>query len=363
MTLKKTARKLIFGIFALVAFASVAIIIAVRGLDNFAEQPSSLTEVTRVHIPKGSSLKYIADRLHEKNIVQNVKKFYWYARWRAGVADKLQAGYFSFQPHMSAAQIIEHLRFGREEVVSICIPEGTNKEGIGALLAAHGVHSLEEIEKSLNDIELAQEFGVPELGAGGQASIPGGIEGYLFPDTYLFPKSLALKEILRHMHQQLITQLPKGTEQRLQELHFNLHQILTLASLIEVEAATPQERPIISGVFYNRLKKRMKLQTDPTVAYGEKNFNGKITKELLTKKHAYNTYVNSGLPPGPIASPGLDSIRAALWPTRHDFLYFVSKNDGTHEFCKTLVCHNKAVGRLKLAVKKQRKSSARVSVR
>jgi UPF0755 protein len=181
------------------------------------------------------------------------------------------------------------------------------------------------------------------VGAGGQSSIPGGIEGYLYPDTYQFPKGTSAEVILKKLRGHLDEVMDDAMKARMKEMGWDLHKTLTLASIVEKETAAKAERPHISSVFHNRLKDGMKLQTDPTVIYGIPNYDGNIHKSDLLRDHPYNTYVIPGLPPGPIAQPGVEAIRAALFPTNDKDEYFVSHNDGTHEFCPTLKCHNAAV--------------------
>jgi len=343
-------RKLIgWSLCALVAILALSWCLIATNLDSFSRIGSSLDTTVSLRIARGSSLQSIARQLYSSGLVSSEKKFYWYIRLRTQAAGKLQAGYFIFKPHMSPAQIVTHLQFGKEEEVRVTIPEGTNLKGITAILVKAGLATEESIDQAADNAPLREKFGLPQQGAGGQAEIPGGIEGYLFPDTYLLPKSFSASSILWQMRNRLNAMLPIAIETRMKELQLNFHQVLTLASLVEMEAAKKEERAIIAGVFYNRLKRKMKLQTDPTVSYGIENFSGRIRKVHLRTAHPYNTYINSGLPPGPISSPGKQSIIAVLWPAQHDFLYFVSKNDGTHEFCKNLKCHNAAVKKWQLS--------------
>lgn len=169
------------------------------------------------------------------------------------------------------------------------------------------------------------------------------LEGYLYPDTYKFPRPSAAKDVVRAMVDQLGQVFNEELRSRAKDLHLTQHEVLTLASVIEKETGAGDERPQISSVFHNRLKKRIPLQSDPTVIYGLTNFDGNLHKKDLSHPSPYNTYRWTGLPPGPIANPGAHSIRAALYPVPSAYLYFVSKNDGTHQFSATLMEHNKAV--------------------
>ncbi len=145
------------------------------------------------------------------------------------------------------------------------------------------------------------------------------------------------------MHTRLLSKIDAAMWQRIAELKADLNSVLTLASIIEKETGNPAERAVISSVYQNRLAIGMRLQADPTVIYGIKDYDGKIRKRDLLSHHPYNTYTIAGLPPGPISSVGIEAIRAALWPEKTNYLYFVSRNDGSHIFCENITCHNKAV--------------------
>jgi UPF0755 protein len=170
----------------------------------------------------------------------------------------------------------------------------------------------------------------------------------LFPETYFFPKSTRCRQVIEKMVTMFFTVVTAQWEKRAEELGFSLQEVVTLASMIEKEAAMPSERPLISSVFHNRLKKGMRLQSDPTVIYGDPEFEGRIRTRHLQRKTDYNTYQMQGLPKGPIASPGAKAIEAALFPADSDYLYFVSKNDKTHYFSKTLAEHNQAVRKFQI---------------
>lgn len=169
------------------------------------------------------------------------------------------------------------------------------------------------------------------------------LEGYLYPDTYKFPRGAKAKDVLAAMVERLRQVYGPELQARAHDLKMTQHQVLTLASVIEKETGVNEEREEISAVFHNRLKKGIPLQSDPTVIYGLPAFDGNIRKKDLSSPSPYNTYRVAGLPPGPIANPGIDAIRAALYPSNSRALYFVSKNDGTHQFSSTLAEHNEAV--------------------
>jgi UPF0755 protein len=169
------------------------------------------------------------------------------------------------------------------------------------------------------------------------------LEGHLFPDTYYFPKRAKTEEVIRAMVSRLQQVFTPEIRAQSAALKMTETQVLTLASIIEKETGRDAERPLISAVFHNRLRKGMLLQSDPTVIYGIPNFNGNLTRANLAKPTPFNTYTHAGLPPSPIANPGARSIVAALNPAPVKYLFFVSKNDGTHQFSATIGEHNRAV--------------------
>lgn len=170
-----------------------------------------------------------------------------------------------------------------------------------------------------------------------------GVEGYLFPDTYYFPPSVTEREILIAMVEQFREIFDPMMKEKSGGIGLTPHEVVTLASLIEKEAGIKAERPLVSAVFHNRLKIKIPLQSDPTVIYGLRDFSGNLRRKDLQNPSPYNTYRIKGLPPGPICNPGLSSLRAALSPASVPYLYFVSKNDGSHLFSVSLEEHNQAV--------------------
>jgi UPF0755 protein len=215
----------------------------------------------------------------------------------------------------------------------VTIPEGYNVRMISALLAEKGLGDADRFEELAMDTEFSRSLGIPS----------DTLEGFLFPDTYSWPKGLSEEDILRRMTAKYKTVFTKTMRSRAQELGMTELEAVTLASIIEKETGAPEEREQVSAVFHNRLKKGYRLQTDPTVIYGLEDFDGNLTKKDLRTDHPYNTYTRSGLPAGPIANPGKASLEAALNPAKVSYLYFVSRGDGTHVFSDTLVEHNKAV--------------------
>ena len=294
--------------------------------------------VIDVVIPKGAGPQKVASILEEKGVIGDATLFSRWLKYVAKKTDKLKAGEYELSPSMTPEQIVALLEVGKPPEVKITVPEGLRKEEVADIIAAAGFSTKDKILEVMNDPKTIAAFGVP-------SGVSGGIDGYLFPDTYQFPKSATPEKILKRMRARLDEVFDDKMKARMKEMDWPLHKVLTLAAIVEKETGAKQERPHIAAVFHNRLKLGMKMQTDPTVIYGIPNYNGNIRKDDLLRDHPYNTYVIHGLPPGPIAQPGLEAIKAVLWPTEgsHD-LYFVAKGDsGEHQFCPTLECHNAAV--------------------
>lgn len=291
-------------------------------------------------VNRGDGPKLIAKRLQDAGVIDDSEQFYRYLRFVAKKTGALKAGDYELHGGLTPNQVIAELETGRQKELRFTIPEGLRKEEIAAIIGNSGITSEKAVLKAMNDPALVKAFGVPSVGADGQDSIPGGIEGYLFPDTYQFPKGTSAKAILMRMRKKLDEAIDDRMKKRMAELGWNLHKTLTLAAIVEKETGQAFERPQISRVFHNRIKKGMKMQTDPTVIYGIENYDGNIRRKDLVTPHPYNTYTIKGLPPGPIASPGKAAIEAALFPAEGNWVYFVSKNDGTHVFASTLAEHN-----------------------
>jgi UPF0755 protein len=200
-------------------------------------------------------------------------------------------------------------------------------------LAEAGLVKPEAFLATANDPALALSLGLPALG----------VEGYLFPDTYHFSRGQTPEQIIRLMVGRFKDVYASAKAVGPADAGLTDHQTVILASIVEAEARHTAERPLIAGVFLNRLKKSMLLQADPTVLYGVSEAKGRITKDQLAAPHPYNTYVHPGLPPGPIGNPGLSSLKAALHPVKTNYLYFVSRNDGTHQFSESYEKHQLAV--------------------
>lgn len=287
-----------------------------------------------VTIPDRSSFQQVAALLEREELIRSRLAFVWLGRFQA--ADrKIQAGEYELNASMTPAEILSRLTTGVVVLHPVLIPEGLTMVQIAEIFVQQGLMDRQEALRWMTDPGFIASLGIraPTL------------EGYLYPDTYKFPKGVRPKEVLTTMVEHLRQVYGPELQARAKELNMTQHEVLTLASIIEKESGSNGEREEISAVFHNRLKKRIPLQSDPTVIYGLPNYDGNIHKKDLSSPSPYNTYRISGLPPGPIANPGIQSIRAALYPSNSRALYFVSRNDGTHQFSATLAEHNEAVER------------------
>jgi UPF0755 protein len=225
----------------------------------------------------------------------------------------------------------------------ITVPEGFTVRQIAELFAEKGVSRADDVPALEADDAFKKGLGIP---ADGDSNHRQGLEGYLFPDTYQYIWSDTERDIVEMMVKRFFEIYDAGMRSRQNELGMSMREILTLASIIEKETGAPQERPHIAVVFYNRLRKGMRLQSDPTVIYGlGERYAGNLTRRDLDEATPYNTYQIPALPPGPICNPGKAALEAALWPAASDDLYFVSRNDGTHEFSADYTAHVRAVNR------------------
>ncbi|HVB82608.1 MAG TPA: endolytic transglycosylase MltG [Candidatus Binataceae bacterium] len=289
------------------------------------------TEPKVVSVNPGDSLGVAARRLASAGVVRNARVMMLYAEL-AGEGRNLKPGDYAFSGGERIADVLRHLINGDFMVVTVAIPEGATLRQIAERLEESGLVCQGQFEAAARWGRLPAALGLEPLGA----------EGYLFPATYRFSPHASTGRILAAMLRRFYSALPPQTEERLFELNLSAHELVTLASIIEKEAEVPGERPTIASVFYNRLRLGMPLQSDPTAQY---NPQGEI-EPAATAVHtasAYNTYSFTGLPPGPIANPGMSSIMAALYPAHTDYLYFVARNDGTHIFSRTLREHERNI--------------------
>ena len=288
-----------------------------------------------IEIPEGSTYKQALEILKNKNLIRDKNLFYGIGII-LGIDRKIRAGYYVFWGDMSPFEVFKKLAKGEIIENEITIIEGDSVFEIKDKLVANNIMSAEDFDKLVKDPNFLNSLNIkaPSL------------EGYLFPETYKFPKGTKPESVLRLMVQKMREEFNDELRRRAEEIGFSENDVLTLASIIEREARIDEERELISAVYHNRIKKGMPLQADPTAVYGIKGKKQRITRDDLKRKTDYNTYIIKGLPPGPIASPGIKSIRAALYPADVPYLYFVSNRDGSHYFSKTLSEHNAAIIRI-----------------
>lgn len=289
-------------------------------------------ETKDVLIPRGLSLKAVSELLAKEGVVQHPIIFQNLLRFTRG-NKKVRAGEFRFKVGANLLNTLKVLYSSEPITHSITVPEGWNVRQIASLLADKNLGNSERFIKLALSSDSAKKYrlGTPHL------------EGFLYPDTYFFSRVDGEERILEAMVNRFFQEYNSRFKSRIASSGMPLEKVVTLASIVEKETGKAGERPLIASVFFNRLKKGMRLQSDPTTIYGINNFNGNITKADLLTWTPYNTYKISGLPPGPIASPGGDAIEAVLSPQTSDYLYFVSDNNGSHFFSKTYQEHLRLV--------------------
>lgn len=308
------------------------------GMARFASQPiSTVQKHQTVHIRTGQDLGTTAVMLFDKGLITSVFKFKVLARYH-GIERQLKAGEYVLSPHMSPNEIILSLVEGKVRLYRLTVPEGYAIYQIGELVEKNLGGNREAFIKAATDASFARQMKIDGTT----------FEGYLFPDTYYFPKETSSRAVIKTMVNHFWTVFTPEWEKRAVSIGLTVHEVVTLASMIEKETGDGAERPIISSVFHNRLKKRMRLASDPTVIYGIPDFDGNLTRKHLRTVTPYNTYATAGLPLGPIANPGKLSLEAALFPATTRFLYFVSKKDSTHKFSTNFEDHNQAVKKYQL---------------
>jgi len=270
--------------------------------------------------------------LKGEQLIRSRWAFLWLGKTR-DIDRKIRPGEYELDASLSSQEILAKLLSGRVVLHPVTIPEGYNLTQIADVLSTQQVTDAKEFTKLVRDRAYIATLGIEA----------DSLEGYLFPETYSFPRGTKAREVIKAMVDGLHRVWSAEMQEQAARMKLSLHQVLTLASVIEKETGSKEERELIAAVFHNRLRKKIPLQSDPTVIYGLPAFDGNIHKRDLSILSPYNTYRVQGLPPGPIASPGAHSLRAALFPAQASYLYFVSRNDGTHQFSSTLTEHNQAV--------------------
>ena len=288
-------------------------------------------------IRPGDGFGVVARRLADAGLVRSPIRF----RLLGRIDDRdkqIKPGEYHLSPAQSPGEIITKFIQGDVILHRLTVPEGYNLAQIAHLAANAGLVDEKRFVRLAHDAGFIRSLEIEALS----------LEGYLFPETYYFPRSANSQAIIRAMVRRFNGVFTPAWRDAASKLGFTPHEILTLASIIEKETGVSRERALISSVFHNRLRKKMRLESDPTVIYGIRDFDGNLTRKHLKTPGPYNTYLNAGLPPGPIASPGADAIKAALLPENTRYLFFVSKKDGTHHFTTHYAAHRRAVVKYQL---------------
>ena len=317
-----------------VSFCFVLLMFLALAFGYWAVTPKDKTGQPRVFLVRhGTSFRQVAYQLEEDGFISSSYLFMLWGKL-LGYSKKIKSGEYRISSAMPPVNILAVLAKGIVITHTVTIPEGYTMKQIAAVLSRKGIVSAQEFLKVCHDPKVIARYGLE-----GKT-----LEGYLYPDSYQFSRGLSAEKVVDVMVRRFL-QMVSPYRDRIKEKGMSLHEVVTLASIVEKETGLANERPLIASVFINRLKKGMRLESDPTVIYGIENFNGNLTKKDLERRTPYNTYVIKGLPPGPIANPGIESIRAVLYPASSSYLYFVSKNDGSHYFSASLAEHNRAVAR------------------
>jgi UPF0755 protein len=290
------------------------------------------TGEVRVMVPRGATLRVAAESLAKAGVVQNATAFRLYAMLR-GSDRSIRAGTYVFKRGGSWGEVLDDLRGGKGLEHAITIPEGWSLIQIVPQLARVLEVPVDSVQAAVRDTALLRALDVPTPT----------LEGYLFPDTYVFPDGTTARAAIRVMVDRFQRVWQPEWNDRLTALAMSRHKVMALASIVEKEARLPEERPVIAAVYLNRLKAGMLLQADPTVQYALGKHVARVLYKDLEVESPYNTYKHTGLPPGPIASPGRPSIVAALNPASVPYTYFVAHPDGHHEFTTNFAAHSIAV--------------------
>ncbi|MBI3358226.1 MAG: endolytic transglycosylase MltG [Nitrospirae bacterium] len=300
----------------------------------FLNPDFSGTVQKEVRILEGASFKSVAELLTERQLITNSIYFRLLGQWH-GKDQKIKPGLYTFHAAMRPIDILDLLVLGKISQKEITIREGQSSREIAKILYQAGLGYEEDFLIATRDPILLHELGI------GAESL----EGYLFPDTYFIAEGASSEDIIKQMVNRFKSRFNPLLEKTEVLSELSQREIVILASMIDKETSESSERPIISAVFHNRLRQGMRLQSDPTVIFGLPDFNGNLTRKDLVTPSSYNTYLIPGLPPGPIGNPGEAALSAAMAPADVEYLYFVSKNNGTHYFSKTLEEHNAAVNK------------------
>lgn len=290
-------------------------------------------ETIIVSVPRGTSVRALSRDLKNEHVIQDALIFEIYLRM-LGQAQKMKAGDYEFEAGATLRDVATKMIEGKTKLYQFTIPEGYTLKDVCRLFSEKNIMSIDECTTLGHDVSFIKNDPTAQS-----------LEGYLFPETYTYDSQTTPRDIFKNMVAMFYEKVGSARFAQATTLGLSPHDLVVFASVVEKETGQASERPIIAGVFHNRLKIGMLLQSDPTTIYGIPNFNGNLTRADLARESDYNTYTRPGLPIGPICNPGLAALDAVLHPTTTNALYFVAKGDGSHYFSTTLAEHNEAVNR------------------
>ncbi len=291
-----------------------------------------------VVIPKGMTVMQIGELLHREGVIRSPRLLVLLSLFD-GTSRRLKAGIHRFPENLSTWEVLENLGFSSDEFRSVTLPEGMTLARTLSLLAAELNLDIEKMRRLASDPGYCRRLGVAAEN----------LEGYLFPETYQIPLAMGEEQVIRLLVRHFFTVFDSKMAEQARQMDLSVHEVVTLASIIEGEALLDRERATISAVYHNRLRQEMYLQADPTVQYVIENGPRRLFYRDYKIDSPYNTYRHRGLPPGPVMNPGAASLRAALYPADVNYLYFVAKGDGSHVFSRTASEHNEAKRKTRLA--------------
>jgi len=301
-----------------------------------AATPTSDHDERIIVIPRGTGPQSLSALLVEEGVVTDADRFAYFLRYREATP-KLRAGEFRFWTDQTPDEVLSILLHAPEVTYSVTIPPGLRLREMGERVEAASRGTADEYVRLAEDADFIASLGLSI------EPLPPNLEGLLVPETYSFGKDAGTEEVLRAQAARFNELWTPDRVARAAEIGLTPYEVTTLASVVEKETAAPTERPLIAGVFHNRLRKGMRLESDPTIIYGLQGYDGNIRRSDIRRPHPWNTYVITGLPPTPIAGPGVEAIDAVLHPDETRALFFVSRNDGTHHFSETYREHARMV--------------------
>jgi UPF0755 protein len=314
----------------------LAILAGAAAWAYLGSSPMEAGQLHLYHVRPGSGFYEVAEDLSRAGVIRSIRFFKLLGNIR-NVSYRIKAGFYHLDSGMSAGAILDALVAGKVHSVRVTVPEGRDNRSVARIMAAAGLTTEEEFLAAAGNAEALRSYGL-----GSALPAAKSTEGFLFPDTYMIPWGSSARDIVNMMLANFRRQVGTELLGQMERSSTGLFRTVILASIVEREARSPAERPSIAGVFANRIRIGMKLESCATIQYILGEVRPVILFSDLRRESPYNTYLHAGYPVGPIANPGLASIRAAADPEKHDYLYFVSRNDGTHVFSKTLADHNRA---------------------